>query len=265
VSTYYVKIARGLRHLEYFGEVWRCFSVFRRPLRMLAGYLGPFASYPFICETRAGDRIQVADRMDLVTTWIIYLRNEYPVKPEDQVIVDCGANIGVFTIYSASIAPRSQVFAIEPFPETFQSLRENVELNSLDSRVACLPVALAATDGPVNMYAAPHVASQARQVIRPSGADTVSVPALSLSSLFGRIELPMIDLLKMDIEGSEHTVLLHADPCALARVKRIAVEYHQNCPKKPLFDHLQRSGFSLRQDRILGCDYGVAEFVRSSD
>jgi FkbM family methyltransferase len=231
---------------------------------MIAGYLGMPVSYPFTCATRSGTKVRVAGRTDLVTTWIIYLRHEYTVEPDDEIILDCGANIGVFALYAASVAPRSRVFAVEPFPSTFQDLRENIKLNRLDERVTCVSIALSASDGMVNMYAAPEVPSQARQVIRPSGSDTVSVPAMSLSSLLGRIGVDEVDMLKMDIEGSEHTALLHAEPGVLARCKRISVEYHEIAPKGPLFDHMKAAGFVLRHDRVLGDNYGVAEFVRDA-
>jgi len=261
VPVLFAKIARVLRHLEYCDEFRHCFSVFRRPARMIAGYLGLPVSYPFTCGTTGGTKIRVSNRMDLVTAWIIYLRREYTVDPDDEVIVDCGANIGVFTLYAASTAPRSRIFAIEPFPSTFQELRENVGLNHLNSRVSCLSVALSGSDGRVNMYAAAHVSSQGREVIQPSLPDTVSVPAMSLFSLLGGLGVEAVDLLKMDIEGSEHAVLLNSRPGVLACVKRISIEYHRTAPKQPLFDFLNRAGFVLQRDRVLGRDYGVAEFV----
>jgi len=122
-------------------------------------------------------------------------------------------------------------------------------------------VALASEDQNVNMYAATHVDSQARQVIKPSGPDTVRVPALSLSSLLERIGVAEFDLLKMDIEGGDHPVVLHTDARVLSRFKRISIEYHQTGEKKPLFQHLMAAGFVLRRDRVLGFNYGVAEFL----
>jgi FkbM family methyltransferase len=262
MSTFLTRIKRGFAHLEYCDELRRCFFVFREPVRMIAGYLGLPIWYPFICETKSGVRIRVAGRTDLATVWIIFLRHEYAVKVDDEVIVDCGANIGVFALYATAVAPKARVFAVEPFPSTFEDLCGNVNLNSLDERVMCIRAALAAGDGKVNMYAEAHVPSQARQVIQPSGSDTVSVSALSLSSLLTRIGVGKVDLLKMDIEGSEHPALLSADPSDLARVKRLSVEYHQTGPKGPLFVHIESAGFVLRHDRILGHNYGVAEFVR---
>ena len=230
---------------------------------MIAGYLGLPLSYPFVCETNSGAKIRLANREDLATAWIIFLRGEYRVEAKDQTIVDCGANIGVFSIYAACAATESHVFALEPYPSTFRDLVENITLNGLDKRVACISAAVTDSDGVVNMYAAPEVPSQARQVIRPSGPDTVPVPAMKLSTLLDKIGVGRIDLLKMDIEGSEHPALLAADPVVLRRVQRLCVEYHQTGSKSALFLHLQAAGFVLRRDRVLGHNYGVADFAQS--
>jgi FkbM family methyltransferase len=228
---------------------------------MIAGYLGLPVSYPFLCETKTGTSLYLEDRADLATAWIIFLRREYTVDPADEIIVDCGANIGVFTLYAAARAPRAHLFAVEPFPSTFHKLQENVRRNQLGNRITCLPIALAACDGMVNMYAAAEVPSHLRQVIKPSGADTVSVPASSLSSLIQRMGTSNVDLLKIDIEGSEHPALLAAGPPAFSSVQRLSVEYHQTGDKDALFSHLKAAGFELCRDRVLGHNYGVAEFV----
>ena len=97
---------------------------------MIAGYLGLAGSYPFVCETLWGDQIRVADRSDLATVWIIYLRNEYNVRPEDRMILDCGANIGAFSVFAVSRARSARIVAIEPFPSTFERLVKSVETQS---------------------------------------------------------------------------------------------------------------------------------------
>jgi FkbM family methyltransferase len=200
-------------------------------------------------------------REDAVTAWIIWLRKEYVVRPSDRTILDCGANIGAFALYAAEISPAARIVAVEPFPETFSHLTGNIAMNS--RTIETLQVALAGHHGAVNMYAAPEVPSQARQVIEPSGDDTVSVPALTLASLLERVRLESVDLVKMDIEGSEHAALLAADPGTLRQIGRLALEYHQTGSKATLFAHLLSSGFQLSSDRILGRNYGVAEFSRS--
>ncbi|HEX2224420.1 MAG TPA: MupA/Atu3671 family FMN-dependent luciferase-like monooxygenase, partial [Thermoanaerobaculia bacterium] len=61
----------------------------------------------------------------------IYLRHGVTL-PDDAVIFDVGANIGLFTLFANQNALRPKVYAFEPFPATFSTLRANVDLYGLD-------------------------------------------------------------------------------------------------------------------------------------
>ncbi len=54
-----------------------------------------------------------------------YLSSQYLKK--DSVIVDAGANIGVFTALAANIATDGKIFAFEPVSKTFSCLRKNTQ------------------------------------------------------------------------------------------------------------------------------------------
>ena len=53
-----------------------------------------------------------------------------PYVAEDAVCLDVGANIGLYTMALAALAPKGSVSAFEPSPETFGFLSRNIELNS---------------------------------------------------------------------------------------------------------------------------------------
>ena len=89
------RVLHGFKHIAYLPGFVKVFAVFKPPLMMMGGYLGFQLSYPFICETRKDSKLHINDRYDLIT-WIVFLRGEYEVHPGDRVILDCGANIGVF-------------------------------------------------------------------------------------------------------------------------------------------------------------------------
>jgi FkbM family methyltransferase len=236
--------------------------IFKRPGRMVAGYVGAEIAYPFTCETRTGAKIVISDRWDLETVWVIFLRREYRVEANDRMIVDCGANIGVFAIYAAMKAGQAEILAVEPFPETFEKLQTNLRLNGLEKRVKTGSYALAESDGRANMDNWSTRPSQSHQVLPEPAESMVGVATISLASLAERTGNGVVDLLKMDIEGSEHRALLSSQPSVLRKFRRISMEYHQNAPKEPLFAKLTGAGFRVRNDRILGKNYGVAEFVQ---
>jgi FkbM family methyltransferase len=62
--------------------------------------------------------------------------------------LDCGANIGLATLFFKRLYPESEIHAFEPDPETFKMLRRNVEQNSL-SYVYLYNVALSDQQGAV--------------------------------------------------------------------------------------------------------------------
>ncbi len=78
----------------------------------------------------------------------------------------------------------------------------------------------------------------------------VRVPCVSLADLAGRWELKQIDLLKMDIEGSEWEVLFSTPAAVLQLIQRIQFEYHEvharfGYSREKLFAHLQNVGYSI--------------------
>jgi 31-O-methyltransferase len=56
----------------------------------------------------------------------IYTPPEVGELPADAVVVDVGANIGMFTLFAAQTWPTARIFAFEPVPEVFDVLCENV-------------------------------------------------------------------------------------------------------------------------------------------
>ena len=60
----------------------------------------------------------------------LYLQGGVSILPGD-IVLDVGANIGVFTLFAAKQG--AQVYAYEPVPPTFEVLQHNIRLHRLDS------------------------------------------------------------------------------------------------------------------------------------
>src|SRR2546425_4217193 len=128
-------------------------------------------------------------------------------------VVDCGANIGVFTTYAARRFPEGKVVALEPVHSAFSFLERNLRLNNLDN-------VLAAQKGLLDL-----------RCVRPmwihrsnlGGHSALGLDALesntkaeaefiTLEDVFTDFGLESIDLLKLDIEGAEFRVLRGTKP-----------------------------------------------------
>jgi FkbM family methyltransferase len=250
-----------LRNVGRVPEVFRCLRVSPDWASHILTYVGlARPTFPRDFRTRSGDTLSLESFTDLVTAWIIYCRREYTVLSSDRVIVDAGANIGAFSLYAARRAPLAKIVALEPFPETRRLLTKTVAANKLADRVEIRDWALAGDDSRRMMdLGTGDEPSQSRGMFPAGAQDGVAVNAVSLATFLRRENLTKVDLLKMDIEGSEHEVFAGADNETLRHFARISLEYHPNKPWARLFARLEAAGFRLRRDLPAGPDSGVAE------
>ncbi len=119
----------------------------------------------------------------------------------DAVVVDGGAHIGVLTVLLASLCPDGHVYAFEPGPASRAHLVANLATNDM-TNVTVEGVVLYDTDGEVvfdfdsTFPAGSHVGS--------TGAPTTS---RRLDTWARERSIDRLDLLKLDVEGSELAVL----------------------------------------------------------
>lgn len=128
---------------------------------------------------------------------------------EGQVFLDIGANIGFYSLFAAKRVGKSgRVVSFEPDPMTFESLRRSLAFNSFDwakpinmalsDREAEMPF-YTVTDGSAHSLV-PEIERKAK---RYSGQIPVRVARLDDLFREGTIDVPRIDLIKIDVEGEE--------------------------------------------------------------
>src|SRR5712672_2377965 len=123
----------GLRALEVLSyttrtpEIVRCAAETSQWIGVTGALLGfSHPAYPSNLRLRRGEPIALQELADLKTFWQIFARRVYRVSASDRTIVDIGANIGLFALYAARQAPAARIFAVEPFPSTFERLLQTV-------------------------------------------------------------------------------------------------------------------------------------------
>lgn len=144
------------------------------------------------------------------------------------VIFDCGANVGLATIYFKSIYPNSKVIAFEADAITHNILRNNL----IDySNVTTYQKALVDFEGEIKFFYNKQEAGDLGMSINERYfKDFEIVPATKLSNY---IETE-VDLLKLDIEGAEDLVIKDLISSKKIRyIKQMIIEYHYQDLKKP--------------------------------
>lgn len=144
---------------------------------------------------------------------------------EGDVFVDCGANIGLFTVCSARVVgPTGRVFACEPVADTFRRLQENCALNDFGDRVCLVNNALAAEEGiEVALIGSAHNEMQVDPAPGTAGqvVTTVTIDGILDGS-------PTVAGLKIDVEGYELEVLRGAEETIRRFYPWMLIEFNSN-------------------------------------
>lgn len=194
-------------------------------------------------QLRSGDVIPIRDREDLATVVVVMLRQDYGRVAPGAIVVDIGANIGVFSLW-ACLCGASKVIAVEPEPRNIDDLKQTCTRFIKDGLVTVEESAVGAS---ISMRKLALRGSQTHSLNGSIDGPSVEVACLSIESLFDRHGLDRIDLLKMDIEGGEYEAFYATSIAALRRVRHIRMEFHNQGGESekvdPLVAFLRRSGF----------------------
>lgn len=164
------------------------------------------------------------------------------VPCNDDIVVDLGANEGIFTCYAAKRAPCGRVYAVEPDSDNLGWLKANLELNHV-ANVTVVPKCIGQRTGRAFFRKGPTSGTGCVVEAREPDGDITEVDQITLADLMNEFRIPRIDLLKIDVEGSEVGALSGAGD-QLARVRRIALEYHSPLLANQVEKLLGERGFS---------------------
>ena len=168
----------------------------------------------------------------------IFVLQEYAFDgPDDAVIIDCGANIGMSILFFKWTHPSSTILAFEPDAQAHEYLARNVEMNGLQG-IELNKAAVFDRDGEISFYSAVHedASSLLEMSVFPSslGDRQVKSTTVTCARLSRFLDWP-VDLLKLDIQGSETKVVSElAEAGKLSEVRSLIIEYHYDALNNPL-------------------------------
>lgn len=162
----------------------------------------------------------------------IFVGKEYFFETENDkpLILDCGAHIGLSVLYFKTLYPLAQIIAFEPNPDSFQLLTLNIQQNNL-TNIQPINAAVSEKDGSAELIISNETKTPwtwGDAIVKnpwqsPDTIKTIKVKTERLSKYINQ----NIDLIKLDIEGSE-TVVMNEIKNKLTRVHHIMMEFHGN-------------------------------------
>ncbi len=159
------------------------------------------------------------------------------------VVFDCGANIGLSSLYFSLRYPSARIYSIEPDPGNFSLLTENVKT---ESKIFPIRGAIA-RPGMVSAYLSQNQASWGNRLLSDDerkDANSVEVPCLTIDDICNKYGIAKIDLLKVDIEGGEES--LFSDPSFLSYTDFVVIELHGGYSADRFGNDVEPMGFVVR-------------------
>jgi len=189
----------------------------------------------------------------------IFFKGEYAFQAQTDapVILDCGANIGMATLYFKHIYPAARITSFEADPATAAVLQQNVEQNRLQD-VTAYNLMLSNAEGEHVFYTGADLGGRLSMSANPgriSNSREIIVKAGKLSNF---IDGP-IDLLKLDVEGAEWDVMSDLRASGkMPLIRRMVIEYHHKIGGQAscfaaFLRMLEEEGFEY-QLAAAGCD-----------
>ena len=189
----------------------------------------------------------------------IYGAGERAVQAGD-VVLDCGANVGVYTRVALNAGARL-VVAIEPAPENIECLRRNFSSEIAAGKLAVYEKGVWDKDDVMALNIDPHNSAADSFIIQREGGHEGSKALLTtIDKLAAELKLDRVDYIKMDIEGAEQRALIGARATLEKFHPRLSLSAYHNPadPEKiPLLVRQAWPGYRMECGPCAEANWGV--------
>lgn len=181
----------------------------------------------------------------------MFLRNKFSKR--EIVMVDVGANAGIFSIPIVEAASKKSMFILfEPSGILRDRLMNNLKLNGI-SNVKIMDNAIGDEAAHLTLYYPSHLNLGQARLYAPYSSSknkTLNIPVRTLPDCLRELKIMHVDLLKVDIEGSEDRAIL---PLLRDKIVRnpqyIYFEYkHDSHWGADLYSEMKSNGYRIVQD-----------------
>ncbi|MCP3680253.1 MAG: FkbM family methyltransferase [Gammaproteobacteria bacterium] len=159
------------------------------------------------------------------------------------VFLDIGANIGLYSLYCASLYPDINIYAYEPMYENFKRFKDNISLNKF-SNITVFNAAISNTNNCMRFEPkSVEIGSSGGQLIKETGTG-IYVSCTKIDDLWLQP-----DYIKIDIDGQENKVIegaMHTIKRGI--VKSWLIEFDD---KVDAFDNLElfiKNGYTIKNE-----------------
>ena len=174
-----------------------------------------------------------------------------------KTIIDIGANIGTTSLYFASLNSTAKIYAFEPHPNSFKRAIENVSLNTF-TNIQLLNIGLGEKKETVKLYEVnEHNPGMNRIIAENKNLPYKTIEIESLDTICTVHGIAHVDMIKLDVEGFEYSVLKGAKETIIKSKPTLFIELNDS--------NLKENNSSAKELLTLLISYGYTNIYQASN
>jgi len=188
--------------------------------------------------------------------------DRYLEGKKDLVIIDCGANIGLWTFYAYDKA--KIIYALEPAAEHFECLVTMCVTNEMHN-VAPIQKALSHKNGKAKFYHNDNTTMYSLSDAVNTKDDFEEVETITLDKFYEENKIEHVDYMKVDIEGAETDIFGGGGfEKVKDKIDVIVLEYHTWCGVNPdqFASYFRDRGFRFNWVNKTEATLAIAERIK---
>jgi len=171
---------------------------------------------------------------------------DFEIDGTPAFILDCGANVGLASIFFKSRFPSTHIVAVEPEDSNFRLLEQNLSYYYPD--VECLRNGIWNCNTELSIKNLRNSSKWGFVVGKRESIEEDNIRSITINDLMKKYNRDSVDILKIDIEGAELELFSSNYEYWLPRTKAIMIETHDQIRKgcsQSLFRAIGNFDFSI--------------------
>lgn len=230
-------------------------GVIANPFTYYAGLLlnGPKDFFPFQLKLKSGHRIPLKNFMSTYIFTELFVDKCYDeaiiaFQSDRPKILEVGGNTGMFTLRTKQLYPGAEIISFEPEPSNYAKFKSLIASNDL-ADVRLNKAAVGTHDGHIKLHLNPKNLG-GHSIVESFEGEAITVPLCCMNDLV--MEEGPFDLLKLDCEGAEDTLIMGLNQQVAQRIKKIVYETAVSSERQVLLQKkLQGFGYTITASKGL--------------
>lgn len=186
--------------------------------------------------------------------------DKYFCPKENDIIVDLGSCIGFYPLFSMKYKNIKKCYCVEPYPDNIIALRDNLKLMDEPNKFEIVEFAI---NDDIENASFSKDSNWTAEIKKFDKVDDIKINVIKFKDFLTKYNITYIDILKIDIEGSEYSVFSKKENLEFIKnnVNNIVGEMHFNCFDNDmkleminLFKYFNGIGFKVILNSVDGID-----------